>query len=152
MTHSIQQTHSLSNIWNISLNVRTLSSERLLAKLKYETWTIDQALAKIDSPTLLASCRIHSECRKRHTRDTWSIHGRNQSFKPDLSRQGQAKEFGIGFMDFGLLLWTKDDSTQGYQLDHSLSFRLLKHFFDDVLLEHVGLIRVLPLAVHLLSR
>ena len=38
---------------------------------------------------------------------------------------------------------------QGYQLDHSLSRRLLKHFFDNVLLEHGGLICVLPLAVHL---
>ena len=34
--------------------------------------------------------------------------------------------------------------TQGYQLDHSL----LKHFFDNVLLKHVGLICVLTLAVH----
>ena len=39
--------------------------------------------------------------------------------------------------------------TQGYQLDHSLSQRLLKHFFDNVLLEHVVLICVLPHAVHL---
>ena len=39
--------------------------------------------------------------------------------------------------------------TQGYQLDHSQSQRLLKHFFNNVLLEHVGLICVLPLAVHL---
>ena len=41
--------------------------------------------------------------------------------------------------------------TQGYQLDHSnsISQRLLKHFFDNVLLEHVGLICVLPLAVRL---
>ena len=46
-------------------------------------------------------------------------------------------------MDFGLRM------TQGYQLDHSLSQRLLKHFFDNVLLEYVGLIHVLPLAVHL---
>ena len=38
--------------------------------------------------------------------------------------------------------------TQGYQLDHSLSQRLLKHFFDNVLFENVGLIHVLPLAVH----
>ena len=30
--------------------------------------------------------------------------------------------------------------TQGYQLDHSLSKRLSKHFFDNVLPEHVGLI------------
>ena len=39
--------------------------------------------------------------------------------------------------------------TQGYQLDQLLSQRLLKHFFDNVLLEHFGLICVLPLAVHL---
>ena len=39
--------------------------------------------------------------------------------------------------------------TQGYHLDLSLSQRVLKHFFDDALLEHVGLISVLPLAVHL---
>ena len=28
--------------------------------------------------------------------------------------------------------------TPGYQLDHSLSLRLLKPFFDDVLIEHGG--------------
>ena len=39
--------------------------------------------------------------------------------------------------------------TQGYQLDHSLSQRLLKHVCDNVHLEHVGLIHVLPLDVHL---
>ena len=39
--------------------------------------------------------------------------------------------------------------TQGYQLDHLLSLRLLKHFFDNILLEHVGLPYVLPLAIHL---
>ena len=55
-------------------------------------------------------------------------------------------EFGLWFMDFGLLLWTEDDS--GFY--HSLSQRLLKHFFDNVLLELVGLICVLPLVVHLL--
>ena len=39
---------------------------------------------------------------------------------------------------------------QGYQLDHSLSQGLLKHkTFDNVLLEHVRLTGVLPLAVHL---
>ena len=38
--------------------------------------------------------------------------------KPDWSRQGQAKEFGIWFIDFGLRM------TQGYQLDHSLSQRI----------------------------
>ena len=46
-------------------------------------------------------------------------------------------------MDFGLRM------TQGYQLDHSLSQRLLKHFFDNVLLEHIGLVHVLPLAIFL---
>ena len=40
--------------------------------------------------------------------------------------------------------------TQGYQLDHSLSQRLFKHFFDNVLLEHVNTYRrVFSLAVHL---
>ena len=39
--------------------------------------------------------------------------------------------------------------TQSYQMYHSLSLRLLKHFFDDVLLEHGELAHVLPLAVHL---
>ena len=38
--------------------------------------------------------------------------------------------------------------TQGYQLDHSLSQTLFKLFFDNDLLEHVGLICVLPLPVH----
>ena len=33
-------------------------------------------------------------------------------------------------------------------LDHSLSLRLLKLFFDNILLEHVELICVLPLVVH----
>ena len=59
---------------------------------------------------------------------------------------------GIWNLDFGL--WTLDffyglRMTQGYQLDHSLSQRLLKNFLDDVLNEHVGLIHVLPLSVHL---
>ena len=34
--------------------------------------------------------------------------------------------------------------TQGYQPDHSVSQRLLKHFFENVFLDHVGLIHVLP--------
>ena len=34
--------------------------------------------------------------------------------------------------------------TQGYQLNHSISQRPLKHFFRNVLLEHVGLSCVLP--------
>ena len=38
--------------------------------------------------------------------------------------------------------------TQGYQLYHSLSLSLLKHFFDNALLENDGLPYVLPLAVH----
>ena len=51
-----------------------------------------------------------------------------------------------------LLLFCRVGMTQGYQLDHSLSlrFRLLKPFFDNVLLEHGGLPHVLPLAVHLM--
>ena len=36
---------------------------------------------------------------------------------------------------------------QDYQLDHSLSLRLYKSVFDNVLLEHVALLHVLPLAV-----
>ena len=39
--------------------------------------------------------------------------------------------------------------TQGYQLDQSLSLRLIKIVLDDVLLEHGGLPCVLPFAVHL---
>ena len=70
--------------------------------------------------------------------------------KPELDSRGTSP--GIRNLDFGLL--TLDffyglRMTQGYQLDHSLLQRLLKHFFDNVLLEHVGLILVLPLAVHL---
>ena len=59
----------------------------------------------------------------------------------------EIRNLNVGFwtLDFFYGLWM----TQGYQLDHSLSQRLLKYFFDNVLLEHVGLIRVLPLAVHL---
>ena len=52
-------------------------------------------------------------------------------------------EYFNWFMDFERRM------TQGYQLDHSLSQRLLKHVCDNVLLEHVGLIHVLPLDVHL---
>ena len=59
---------------------------------------------------------------------------------------------GIWNLDFEL--WTLDffyelRMTQGYQLDHSLSQRLVKHIFDNVLLKHVGLIYALSLAVHL---
>ena len=58
---------------------------------------------------------------------------------------------GLGLKGLGLRVWGQGlTMTQGYQLDHSLSQRLLKHFIDNVLLEHVGLIHVLPLAVHLL--
>ena len=41
-------------------------------------------------------------------------------------------EFGYKTLDFfyGLRM------TKGYQLDHSLSLRLLKHFFDNIFLEH----------------
>ena len=46
-------------------------------------------------------------------------------------------------MVFGTLLLTEDDS--GFSLSH----RLLKHVYDNVLLEHVGLLCVLPFAVHL---
>ena len=42
--------------------------------------------------------------------------------------------------------------TQDYQMDHSLSLRLLKPFFDNVLLEHGELPHVLPLAVHLVLK
>ena len=62
-----------------------------------------------------------------------------QSFR-NCQAQGQL----VNFID-GLRM------TQGYQLDHSLSQRLLKHFFDNVLLQHVRLIRVLLFSL-LLSR
>ena len=41
--------------------------------------------------------------------------------------------------------------TQGYQLDQSIPLRLYKSVFDNVLLEHGGLLttHVLPFAVHL---
>ena len=53
-------------------------------------------------------------------------------------------------MDFGLLLWTEDDSELPTgPPTRPLSQRLFKHFFDNVLIEHVGLIRVLPLSVYL---
>ena len=50
-------------------------------------------------------------------------------------------------MDFGLVLWTKDDS--GLPTRPLSISKTLKHFFDDVLHKHAGLLRVLPLAVHL---
>ena len=37
----------------------------------------------------------------------------------------------------------------GDQLDYLLAFRLLKPYFDNVILEHAGLPHVLPLAVQL---
>ena len=61
------------------------------------------------------------------------------------SRKGQAQEFVIWTLVYSLGTSFIDS---GYQLD-SLSFRLLKPFFDNVLLEHVGLPHVLPLAAHL---
>ena len=54
-------------------------------------------------------------------------------------------EFGLWFMDFGLLLWTEDDS--GLLSGLLTIIKTLKHFFDNVLLEHVGLICVLTLAI-----
>ena len=68
----------------------------------------------------------------------------------DLDSTGTSPE--IPNMDFGL--WTFDffyglGMNQDYQLDHSLSLRHLKPFFDNVLLDHCGLPHVLTLAVHL---
>ena len=59
-----------------------------------------------------------------------------------------------GIWNLDCNLWTLDffyelRMTQPGLPTHSLSQRLLKHFFDNVLLEHVGLIRLLPLAVQL---
>ena len=51
-------------------------------------------------------------------------------------------------MEFGLPLWTKDDS--GLPTRPLSIIKTLKiYFFDNVLLKHVGLIHVLPLAVYL---
>ena len=71
---------------------------------------------------------------------------RTLHIKPDLSRQGQSQEFGIctfflWILDF--FLWTEDDS--GLPNGPLTITKTLKHFFDNVLLEHVELIRVLPL-------
>ena len=72
---------------------------------------------------------------------------------PDSSRQGQAQESNL---DLGL--WTLNffyglRMTSGfYQQDHSLSQRLLKHFFDNVLLEHVGLIHVYVFSLLLMGK
>ena len=58
-------------------------------------------------------------------------------------------------LEFGLRFNESWDScyelgmTQGYQLDHLLSLKILKPFCDNVLLEHDGLPHVLPLAVNL---
>ena len=54
---------------------------------------------------------------------------------------------GVWNLDFGLLLWTEDDS--GLPTGPLTFTKTLKTFFYNVLLEHVGLIRVLPLVVHL---
>ena len=59
---------------------------------------------------------------------------------------------GIWTLVYGL--WTSSlfyglMMTQGYQVDHSLPQRLYQRNVLNVLLEHVGLIRVFPLAVHL---
>ena len=74
------------------------------------------------------------------------------SIKKETRLESTGTSPGIWNLDFDL--WTLDffyelRMTQGYQLDHSLSQRLLKHFFDNVLFKNVGLIHVLPLAVHL---
>ena len=65
---------------------------------------------------------------------------------PDLSRQGQAQEFGNWTLVYGLLTFSIDWGwlrvTNWTTHDHKQQ-GLLKHFF-----EHVGLIRVHPLAVH----
>ena len=52
------------------------------------------------------------------------------------SRQGQALNYGVGMI-------------QGYQLDQTLSLRLIKSVPDNFILEHSGLPCVLPFAVHL---
>ena len=57
-------------------------------------------------------------------------------------------EFGHRFMYFVLLLWTKEDS--GLPTIPLTITKTSKHFFDNGLLEHAGLIHVLILAVHLL--
>ena len=51
-------------------------------------------------------------------------------------------------MDFGLL-WTENDSWLSTGPPTKDPLRLIKHFFDDVLLEYDGLTFVLPPAVHL---
>ena len=48
-------------------------------------------------------------------------------------------------MDFGLLLWAVDDS--GLPTKPLTINQIFKSFFDNVLLEHRGLLHVLPLAV-----
>ena len=66
--------------------------------------------------------------------------------EPDSSRQGQAQEFGIKTLVYGLWTSSEDDSELATR---PLSQRLFKHFFDNVLIEHVGFIHVSPLTVHL---
>ena len=53
----------------------------------------------------------------------------------------------VGFIVLGLFYELR--MTQGYQLDHLLSLRLLKPFCDNALLEPGELPHVLPLDVHL---
>ena len=69
----------------------------------------------------------------------------NEKIIKARSRQGQTQEFVIWswniFYEFRM--------TQGYQLDHLLSLRVLKPFCDNVVLEYGGLPHVLPLNVHL---
>ena len=107
-------------------------------------------------------CSVNTRMSETPTHPVLSC---NFIFQPDWSRQGQAQEFGIWFMDFWLRM------TYG-KLDHSLSQRLfknislthwtlglihvlslatqtLKTFLDNVSLELGGLPHVLSLAVHL---
>ena len=66
-----------------------------------------------------------------------------------MSRQGQAQEVGIWSLVYGLLLWTEDDSGLPTGPLTITQTQTQTKTFDNVLLEHVGLIHVLPLAVHL---
>ena len=61
---------------------------------------------------------------------------------PDLHSTGKSQTFG---------LWTSsiDLGLDSYQVDHSLSLRLLKPFTDNIILIYGELPHVLPLAVHL---
>ena len=70
----------------------------------------------------------------------------NKNTNQTRSRQGQAQEFFIWPLCFSLY---GPGISQGYQLDHLLSLRLLEPFFDNVLLVDGGLPHVLPLAAYL---